>query len=368
MIRIKEVQDCETASFAEVPYILLNNEHFWAPPLKKDLLHLLDLKHPFWKHAERKLFIAEKDGSPAGCAAAIINLNHNSFHGEKCGFFGFFDSINDPEVSTALLDSCRDWIKDRGMEIMRGPANPSTNETCGILTEGFDSLPVIMMPYNPPYYAGLMENYGLVKSKDLYAFIRYSAEPFPERFEKILSRANRTDKVRIRMVDTRSLEKELGTLKEIYNDAWGKNWGFIPMTEAEIDDMARGLQPILRPEHLFFADVNGKPAAFTLIIPDLNPALKKANGRLTPFNLLPFLYRIRKAEGGRLLALGVKKEFRNKGLELFLVKQAILSARKLGWKWGELSWILEDNEKIIRTIELMGGKLYKKYRIYEKKI
>ena len=251
---------------------------------------------------------------------------------------------------------------------MRGPVNPSTNETCGLLIEGFDSPPVVMMPYNPPYYAGLLEDFGLSKAKDLYAFKKYANEPIPEKFKKILSRVDRNTRVRIRFARISSFRKELSVIKEIYNDAWEKNWGFIPMTDDEIDDMAKALKPILKSDHLFFAEVGGVPAAFALVIPDVNVALKHVKGRLTPFNLPGFLWRLRKATNGRLIAMGVKKEFRNRGIELLMIRQSIFSARKLGWIHAELSWILEDNKKIIRTIELVGGKLYKKYRIYEKQL
>ena len=366
--KIEEVPESELTAFIQVPYLIHRDDPFWVPPLKKDQLHLLSLRHPFWEHASRKLFIAKPgdDNVPCGCAAAIIDNNHNSFHNEKCGFFGFFESIDDPQVSKALLERCQSWLKSEGMNVMRGPVNPSTNETCGLLIEGFDSSPVIMMPYNPHYYAGLLEDFGLSKAKDLYAFKRYSNDPIPEKFQKILSRVDRNTRVRIRFARISSFRKELSVIKEIYNDAWEKNWGFIPMTDDEIDDMAKALKPILKSDHLFFAEVGGVPAAFALVIPDVNMALKHVKGRLTPFNLPGFLWRLRKIPSGRLIAMGVKKEFRNRGIELLMIRQAIFSARKLGWTYAELSWILEDNKKIIRTIELVGGKLYKKYRIYEK--
>ncbi|MFH1619252.1 MAG: hypothetical protein ABIG11_05040 [bacterium] len=367
-LEIKEIPDSSLKPFVEFPYSFYVYDPQWVPQLKKDFLHLLDISHPFWKHAERKLFMAYRGRKPAGTAAAIVNRAHNSFQSEKCGFFGFFETENDPAVSRALLSACEKWLKEKGMEIMRGPMSPSTNEVCGMLLEGFDSLPAMMMPYNPPYYLKLMEDYGLAKAMDLLAYRRYSAEAVPERFEKIISRMNRDGKARIRFADVKRLDRELATLKEIYNDAWEKNWGFVPMTDDEIDDMAAGIRPILRPEHLFFAEIDGVPAGFTLILPDVNMALAGTKGRLTPFNIIPFLLRMRRISRGRLMALGVKKDYRNRGMELLLIKQSIMSSRKLGWEYGELSWILENNEKTNRIIELAGGKVYKKYRIYEKRI
>ncbi len=367
-LRLLEIHESNLKFFSEIPYILYRGDSFWVPPLKKEYLHLLGLGHPFWKHASRRLFAALDGGRACGCAAAIINANHNQFHNEKCGFFGFFESVNDREVSNLLLAACRSWLKSEGMEIMRGPMNPSTNETCGLLINGFDSPPAIMMPYNPAYYPGLLEEFGLIKAVDLYAFKAYVANDVPERFEKLIQRVERSSKVRIRHADIKDIDKELSHVKDIYNDAWEKNWGFIPMTEAEIDDMAAGLRPILKTEHLFFAEADGIPAAFTLLIPDVNMALKNTGGRLTAFNILPFLYRMRKINKGRLVAMGVKKQFRNRGLELLMMREARISAIKLGWEYAELSWTLEHNSKINDTIELMGGKIYKKYRIYETKI
>jgi len=365
-VTIQEITQSKISAFIDFPHTLYRNNNYWVPPLRKDQFHLLADSHPFWKHAEKKLFIALKNGITAGTAAAIVNHNHNSFHSDKTGFFGFFDCINDLSAASMLMDACASWLRDKGMRTMLGPMNPSTNESCGLLTEGFDLTPSVMMPYNFPYYGALLEKCGLTKAKDLLAFKRVSETAFTERFEKILQRTHRTGKMRVRPADIKQLDSELGILKEIYNDAWEQNWGFVPMTEEEIDDMAESLKPLLRPDHLLFAEYEGKPVAFTLIIPDINHALIHTKGRLTPFNILQFLWRINHAPAGRLMALGVKKEFRNHGLELLMIKETLLATRRQGWKYGELSWILEDNEKIIRTIELVGGTVYKKYRIYQK--
>lgn len=365
---VEEITEKRLPEFIDFPYLFFKNHPFWVGDLKKNVLHLLSDSHPFWKHSIKKLFVVRINGKIQGRIAAIVNYNHNNFHNEKCGFFGFFDCINDEKVSSALFEAASDWLKEQKMEIIRGPVNPSTNETCGLLVDGFDSPPVVMMPYNPPYYAQLIEKAGFSKAKDLLAYKRISNDEFPERLEKIVARLTRRNNVKIEFIDTKNLKEAIGYVKEVYNEAWSKNWGFVPMTEEEIEDMARSLAPILKPEYLFFVKIHGNVAGFTLLLPDLYIPLKAIHGRITPFNLIPFLLKMKKTKQGRLLALGVKKEFRNKGLELVMIKQAILIARKLKWEFGELSWTLEDNDKINNIIKAVGGKLYKKYRIYEKKL
>ena len=368
-IEIRELPESELDAFIDYPFALFRDHPHWVGELKKDTLHLLGLGHPFWRHSERKLFLACRAGRPAGRIAAIVNSAHNSFHGENCGFFGFFDCAEDQEAAAGLFAAAEKYLRAKGMDKIRGPVNPSTNETCGLLLEGFDSAPMIMMPYNPPYYAGLIEAAGFAKAKDLLAYQLEVAAGFPERFEKIIRRINRGGNITVDLVDIRKLDAAIADLKDVYNSAWEKNWGFVPMTEAELDDLGRALKPMLKPDYLFFARVDGKPAAFCLMLPDFNVPLKAARGVLNPLTILPFLYKMKfKIRAGRMLTLGVKKEFRGRGLEMFLIKKAIESGEKMGWEYGEMSWTLEDNALINNTIESVGGKVYKKYRIYEKKL
>ena len=366
-LQLKETENLR--EFVDFPYGLFRKNPYWTGDLKKDVLKLLCQSHPFWRHAEKKLYMAFDGGRPVGRLAAIINHNHNSFHNEKCGFFGFFDCEDDQAAASALFSKAGEWLRAGGMDFVRGPANPSSNEVCGMLVEGFDSQNLVMMPCNPEYYLKLVENSGFEKEKDLLAFKWLRSSGFPERFERMARRALRDGKVKVEMVDVKNLDGALTKLKDIYNSAWEKNWGFVPMTAEEIDRMAADLGPVLKPEYLFFASVDGAPAAFALLLPDFNIALKGLNGRLTPLNLLPFLYKMKfKLNRGRLLTLGVKKEYRNRGLELLLIRRAYESARKLKWEYGELSWTLEDNEAINSVIEAIGGFVYKKYRIYRKKL
>jgi len=364
-LTVKEISEQEIPQFVDLPYKLYQNDPYWVPELKSAVRELLELSHPSWKHASRSLFMAWKDGQAVGRIAAIIDESHNSYHGEKCGFFGFFETINDLAVSSALLGAARERLSARGMETMRGPLNPSTNDSCGLLISGFDSPPKIMMPYNPPFYDSHLEEFGLSKIKDLNAYIRFCETPISPRIEKIVARLNSRKDFIIRPIRLAALEHELSFVREIYNEAWAENWGFVPMTEDEMSFAAKSFKAILKPDHVQIIEVDNEPAGFSLIVPDVNVALKKTNGELSFFGMLRFLLELGKVKQGRLIMLGVKKKFRNRGFELLLVCKVVETTRKLGWNHGELSWVLEDNVKIINVIEEVGGRLYKKYRIYE---
>ncbi|MBU2530449.1 MAG: hypothetical protein KKD35_05360 [Elusimicrobia bacterium] len=363
---ISEISEKNLIDFVNIPYELFKDNPFWVGELKKDVLHLLNLKHPFWQHAERKLFIAKKGGQTIGRIAAISNHNYNKFHNENMGFFGFFDCTDDEETAKKLFEQAAAWLKKKGAIAIRGPVNPSTNETCGILIEGFDSPPVIMMPYNPPYYLKLLENAGFSKIKDLLAFSRSHKEPFSDRFKKILNRIKKSASIELKQADTKNLSNELSVFQEIYNQAWSENWGFVPTNDDEIADLAKVLKPLLKPEYLYFVQIDNKPVGFVLLLPDFNIPLKAINGRFTLLNILPFLWKMFNINRGRFLAMGVKKEYRNRGIELLLIEQAMISSKKFNWDYTELSWTLEDNEKVNKVIDLAGGKVYKKYRIYDK--
>ena len=368
-VEIREINEESLPAFIDYPFELFKGHPHWIGELKKDTRHMLDLSHPFWRHAERKLFLAYRGGQPAGRIAAIVNRAHNSFHGENCGFFGFFDCEDRQETADALFAAAAKYLKAMGMEALRGPVNPSTNETCGMLAEGFDSDPMIMMPYNPPYYLDLASGAGFVKAKDLLAFRVDPAIGFGKRFEKIVARMNRSGAVKLELVDIKKLAQAIADIKDIYNGAWEKNWGFVPMTDAEFDDLAVAMKPLLKPDYLYFARVDGKPAGFVMLLPNFNIPMKAARGSLNALTILPFLWNMMfRMNNGRLLTLGVKKEFRNRGIEMLLIKQAFEAGQKMKWTFGEMSWTLEDNDLINRPIEAIGGKVYKKYRIFEKKI
>ncbi|MDD4003630.1 MAG: hypothetical protein PHW69_00310 [Elusimicrobiaceae bacterium] len=350
--------------FIELPYRLHKNTP-WVPELKAETRALLSPGHPFAENGELKLFIALRDGVCAGRIAAVVNRLHNTFHNDRCGFFGFFECENNPETAGMLIGAVKEFLGTRGLGAMRGPMNPSTNHTCGMLCEGYDLPPVIMMPWNPSYYHELMASCGLEKVKDVVSFIRYTKQDMSPRLEKILARIDRKPNIKIRPFDISRLDKEMSLMREIYNDAWSENWGFIPLSRRDVEADAKSLKPILKGEHGTIVEVNGVPAGVGLVIPDINQALAKTRGSLTPLNLLPFLWQLKHITFSRLITLGVKKEYRMLGLDLLLVREAIRTAAKLGWDGGDLGWVLEDNVKMINIIEEVGGRLYKRFRIYQ---
>ncbi len=344
----------------------------WVAPLRDDLAKALSLENPFFRHAEMQLFLANRDGQDVGRIAAILDRAHNDFHGERAAFFGWFESVDDPEVSKLLFDAAALWARERKMEILRGPANPSLNDEAGLLVDGFGSPPILMTTYNPPYYRTLCETAGFRKAKDLIAFW-FEIGPRPlERFRRINDRIRRQEPdFRVHKITKGSLARDLPRVREVYNAAWEKNWGFVPMTPEEMNFMAARLKPLLVPDYALlgeFARPDGtvEPAAFMMTLPDYNAAIAPLKGRLLPFGWLKFLLGIRKIRNVRVLTLGVKKEYRSRGLQSLLFEQSLRTSLEKGYTGCEVSWILEDNDLMIRGLEIWGGRPYKTYRMYEK--
>jgi hypothetical protein len=362
IIEVKKGKGVE--KFIDLPYSLYAKDPLFVPLLKKEVLDQLSQKNPFFQHAEAKYFLAEDRGKTVGRIASIVNRRHTEFHNEKTGFFGFFESVRDPEVSGRLLDAAAHELRMKGMETMRGPMNFSTNEECGLLIEGFDSAPMLMTPYNPPYYSDLMERYGMRKIKDLYAYIYDVQETPPEKVTRVAAIAERRG-IRVRPILKNKFHEEMLVFKEVYNSAWEKNWGFIPLTDPELYYLGERLKQIVVPELTLIAEDQGKPIGFMGMVPDFNSVLRHMQGRLTPLSIIKALYYSRKVTGLRLLLLGIKREYRNRGVEALLIREVFKGIKKGGYNKVEFSWILEDNIPIQRIIEMADGRLYKKYRIYE---
>lgn len=355
--------------FLKLPWSIYKNNQYWVPPLLTEVRETLDTeKNPFWKHAKREIFLARKRDNAVGRIVAIVDDNHNDFHYENTGFFGFFECISDMEVAQALWDTAKKWLAKNGMKIMRGPVNPSMNDENAFLLEGFDKPPTILMPYTPPYYIDLAERYGFKKAKDLYAFIKYAKDGIPPRIEKMINRIKKRTNVKVRPFSMKEFDRDAQFLKDIYNDAWEKNWGFVPMTSDEMDATGKKLKQFVEPELVLFAEIDGKPVAVTVTVPDINQVLKKLNGRLGPIEMLKFLFYKRKVTGVRSLIGGVMREYRETGIIAVLYYETEKANLRLGYEWCELGWNLEDNDLINRFDTAIGGKLYKKYRIYEMKI
>ncbi len=355
--------------FIKVPLSLYASDSFYAPHLIKDQLEHFSSANPFFKFSEVKFFISYKGKEPVGRIAAIINYNHIDFHKESVGFFGLFECINDKDVCSVLLDKVSNFFAKRQLKIIRGPMNLSTNEECGLLIEGFETPSMIMTPYNPPFYKDLMENHGMKKAKDLYAFIYDIPKELPEKVLKIADIAAKSG-ITCRMIDKKNFIKDMLAFREVYNSAWQDNWGFIPLTEDELFYSAKRLKKLIVPEFTILAFEDKNPVGFFGAIPDYNLVLRKMKGKITPFSLIKVLYYTKKITDLRLLLFGIKKDFRRRGIDALLFREAFrnFNRRQFRYKRVEFSWILEDNLQTLRIINQFNAKLYKKFRIYEKNL
>ncbi len=345
----------------------------WVPPFLDDQRSLLNTqKNPYHQHSRTKLFMAFNEKNElVGRISTSVDDNFNKFWNEKIGFFGWFECVNDQAVASALFQEGEKFFKAEGITSVRGPASFTSNDDYfGFLLEGYDSPARIAMTYNPPYYLQLAEKAGYTKAKDLYAWYLSAEIELPERILKIAERTMKRERITIRPLNMKRLYEDAAILKDLYNKIWEKNWGFVPMTEAEFNYQVKKLKDIVWPDFVVFAEVDGKAIGFNLVVPDVNQALIKMNGELfslsDPFAVVKFL--TTKFNDTREMAMGVLPEYRKKGLEAILYLDALKTGKKRHVKGGELSWTLEDNIGINSGIEAMGGKIIKKYRIYEKKI
>jgi GNAT superfamily N-acetyltransferase len=352
--------------FIEFPFTLYRGNPHWVPPLRIAVAELLDrARHPFYANAEAEFFLARRDGRVAGRVAAIFDQAHNRFHEEQAGFFGFFESVDDPAVANELLTRAWQWLQQRKAKFMRGPVNPSTNYECGLLVEGFNADPMVMMTYNQPYYAALLEKAGMRKARDLYAYLSNANTISMEKIERVADKALRSSGVRVRAIDMKNFQADVERVWQVYNSAWERNWGFVPMSREEFAAMGKEMKQILKPDLVLIGEAAGKVVGFALALPDVNQALKPANGRLFPTGLVKILYYQRLIKSVRVLALGVVEEYRSSGLAAGFYATLVRNARKLGFGDCEMSWILEDNVLMNRSLQVMGAKRYKTYRLYE---
>lgn len=343
-------------------------DQYWVPPLIMDLKKIFNKKvHPFFQHSEADFFLARRNGEYVGRIAAILNNNHNNFHHERCAFFGFFETINDQAVATALLERAADWARDKGMATLRGPANYSSNDTWGLLVEGFDSPPAILMSYNPRYYVDLIEKAGFGKAMDLYAWWMTSAHGINPKILRVGENALQEQHMRLRTLNMKNFWGEVETVKRLYNDAWSANWGFVPMTDAEFEFLAKDLKPVVDPRLVLIVEKAGEPVGFSLSLPDYNVALRRANGRLLPLGIFKILYHKRQINHVRVITLGVVRKLQtNSGIGSALYMETFRHGVAAGFNAGEFSWTLENNHLINRGMKLLGAEIYKRYRIYER--
>jgi len=356
--------------FLKVSYPIYANDPNWVAPLLMDLKKVFTNENPLFEHARMQLWVAEQDGRDVGRIAGIVDDHFNRSAKLPAAFFGFFESVDSIEVSRGLFEACFDWAGKQNAKVVQGPMNPTTNDECGLLVEGFDSAPVFMMTYNPAYYLKLLDSMGFKKAKDLLAFhIDLSTIPM-ERLTRIAKKVRERNRGLVfRPILKKTLDKDIVKVKEVYNAAWEENWGFVPMTDAEVDFMATRLKPLLMEGLVWLVEAGTEPVAFLLALPDYNPALQPLRGRLlTPkvFGFLPYLLWWKRPTRTRVLTLGVKQAYRSKGLESALLIEGLKVGFDAGVRESEASWILEDNVMMCRVLEAIGGRPYKRYRIYER--
>jgi len=342
--------------------------------LRRDVETLLSrTKNPFFEHAEAEYFIAERDGDVVGRIAAISNRLHNETHEDRVGFFGFFESIDDQDVANALLEAAAGWCRALGHDVLRGPTSFSVNDECGLLVDGFDTPPALMMPHNPPYYIGLLERGGLVKAKDLWVYQGGSEQgyvPVPERLARATEMIRQRQGITLRSLNMKNFEGEVERIKELYNSAWEKNWGFVPMTEHEIDHLAEQFKPVVIPEMVPMAEKDGKLIGFGIALPDLNVIFRtNRSGRLFPMILrLLWALKMKRIRRARILLLGVVPAYQGKGVDAMLYHWIWTKSAERGIYWGEAGWILEDNPAMNAGLEKMTFRVYKTYRLYDRRL
>ncbi len=361
----------ELKNFIDLPWKIYAEYPNWVPPLKNEVSRMLDpRKHPFWEFSERILFLARRGSETVGRIAGIVDNNYNQCHGEKMGVWGFFECTDDAEATAALFSSVETWVRQKGMTFLRGPLNPSMNNESGLLIEGFDYPPAVSMTYNPPYYLRLIESCGFTKEKDLLAFLLDGGNyRLPDWMERLAERTAQKKGVRIRHVDPKNRDAEFALIREIYNDSWSGNWGFVPLTDNEMRDIQKSVKPFADPDLVFFIYYENEPAAVCVIFPDINPLLKRLNGRIGLLGLFKALIYRREINGLRLLMFGIREKYRQLGLPMLAFRHIYKIAREnKNYQHLEMGWTLEDNESINALIEEAGARIYKKYRIFRKSL
>ncbi len=362
----------ELSAFIKFPWRIYTNDPAWVPPLLIERKEFLSRKHPFYEHGDSALFLARSGGEIVGRIMASDDPNYNALHGSNVGCFGLFESIDDPAVAAALFEAAADWLRRKGRDEIMGPIDYSTNYVCGLLIDGFQHPPMLLTSHNPPYYGALIERWGFEKIMDLYAWWFADPADAAVRLRRLANALKkRLEVVSFRPVNLRDIVADGRRIRDIYNEAWRNNWGYVPFTEKEFDYMTKELKPLVVPELAIIAEVAGQPVGFILAIPDINVALRHVkNGRLTtfglPIGLAKILYYKGKTKTARLIALGVVPKFRRHGIAEMLVLRVIEEGMHKRGFTPELSLTLENNHMINRFLEAIGAARYKTYRIYRR--
>lgn len=373
-VSIRPVRTCrELKRFVKVPFGLHRDEEQWVAPLIFERMEFLNRKkNPYFEHAEAEYFLAERDGEPVGRITAQVDSRWDEFQGGSDAMFGFFEAAEDPEVARALLDAASEWAGERGRERLLGPMDFTTNDEVGLLIEGYERRPMILEPWHPPYYRELIEAEGFEKAMDVLMWeLQFGDLAEGERFDPSIhaaaERGLREEGIVIRNMRKREMAAEVARFMDVYNEAWGDNWGFVPITDAEVEFQAKNLKQVIDEDWAYMAEKDGEVVGAALTLPDINQVMAKLNGRLLPFGWLKFLLGKRKIDQCRVFALGVKHDYRHSGVAAGLYLRHLEEAAVPGGiVGGEMGWILETNGPMNRAMEGMGGKVVKKYRLYEK--
>ena len=369
VIELNRHSKADRKRFLRLPYAIYREDPNWVPPLLMAQHILLTNKEPFYEHAETQLFMAVRDGRDVGRIAAIENRVHNEVHKDRVGFVGFFECENDPEAAKALFAAAEKWLAQRKLNVMRGPINLSTNHTIGLLVSGEPGAPMVDMTYNPHYYEDLFRHAGFTKAMDVVAHLMDVTAPSTiERLKKLSDRAMSKQKITTRQVDLKHFDQEITIIKQIYNAAWEKNWGFVPLNDKEFDHIAEDLKMVVDPGLIHFIFVDGKPAGVLVAILNINEILIKIGGRLLPTGLFKVLLGKSKIKSIRLLIMGLAPEYRQRGLETVMYYRALQHALAKGYTVCENSWLLETNEMVLKASKFMGGREYRRYRIFDRAI
>jgi GNAT superfamily N-acetyltransferase len=360
----------EKQTFIEFPYSHYADDQYWVAPLIIEQKKLLDTnKNPFYKNAEIALFNVSYNDKHAGRIAAIVDHRYNKHHNTKTGFFGFFECINQQSTADLLFKVAEDWLREKGMNSVMGPANPSMMDEIGILVEGFDKYPTILMPYHKEYYDDIIKNSGYKKEMDLLAYLVTQDSVDHERANRAMDIVKkRLPGISIRKIKMRKIKEEVKIIREIFNSAWKNNWGFIPLSSEEFDKLASDLKSIVDDDFAHIAEIDGVPVAFSIALPDYNQIFRKMNGRLLPIGIFKILWNRNKINKVRTALMGVIPEYQGRGIDALLHREAILSGMKKGVYSSEVGWILENNFQMVRVAERLGGTIDKRYRVYSKSL
>jgi GNAT superfamily N-acetyltransferase len=374
-VQVAEVKSkADLEIFINVPWRIYEGDPYWVPPLRFERRDMLDReKNPFFQHAEAAYFVARMDGKPVGRISAQVDRLAQQYQGEGTGHFGFLEAVDDPLVFDALFEAAENWLRERGMTRVIGPFSPSINEESGLLVEGFDEPPRVLMGHARPFYGEHVEELGYAKVQDLWAYDLNITHEFPSNVQRILDKARKQEKLKLRRISKKSFDKDLDIFIDIFNDAWRDNWGFIPMTEAEIAKMGKDMKPFIKEQGCMIAEWDGVPAAFMLTIPDINQAARDLNGNMLPFGWAKLAWRlmVKSPTRCRVPLMGVRQQFQGTlagaSMALLMIEEIrAATVKEVGYRRAELSWILESNVPMQRILEMILCRHYKTYRMYEK--